>query len=139
GKLKDLVTGDQHFIEPKGIDPIRLRNYIRLFVTGNPNWLVPAGFEERRFAVLDVAEEHMQDGAYFAAIDEEMRSGGREALLHFLLNFDLLQVNLRQIPKTAALLEQKIQSATPEQAWWLDMLQCGQLPDGAARECLKRA
>src|SRR3954454_18375911 len=58
GNLKDLVTGDTHFIEFKGIDPIRVRNYVRLFVTGNHDWQIPAGFGERRFAVLDVGEAH---------------------------------------------------------------------------------
>jgi Bifunctional DNA primase/polymerase, N-terminal/Family of unknown function (DUF5906) len=128
GKIKDLVSGKSHFIEFKGIDPIYVRNLVRLFVTGNPEWIVPAGFEEWRFGVLDVKETHMQDHAYFAAIDDEMNSGGREALLYHLLNFNLSTVNLRSIPKTAALLEQKIEAATPEQAWWLDMLMMGKLP-----------
>jgi hypothetical protein len=35
-------------------------------------WLVPAGFGERRFAVLDIGEDRMQGIAYFAAIDAEM-------------------------------------------------------------------
>jgi hypothetical protein len=60
GSLKDLVTGDEHFIELKNIDPVRVRNFIRLLVTGNPHWIVPAGMEERRFAVLDCGEDHMQ-------------------------------------------------------------------------------
>jgi hypothetical protein len=128
GKLKDLVSGKEHFIEFKGVDPILVRNLIRLFVTGNPNWLVPTGFEERRFGVLDVLDTHMQDHAYFADIDEEMNNGGREALLHHLLHFNLRRVNLRSVPKTAALLEQKIETATPEQAWWLDTLKRGRLP-----------
>ena len=80
GKLKDLITGQDHLIEFKGKEPIKVRNYVRLFVTGNPDWLVPAGFEERRFAVLEIGEAHMQDKAYFAAIDEQMDNGGREAL-----------------------------------------------------------
>jgi hypothetical protein len=130
GKLKDLVTGDHQFIEYKGKEPIRVRNFVRLFVTGNPSWLVPAGFEERRFAVLDMGEGALQDHAYFAAIDEEMNSGGREALLEHLLKFDLKSVDLRAIPKTAALLEQKLASLTPEQGWWLDVLNRGQLPWG---------
>ena len=128
GKLKDLVSGKQHFIEFKGIDPVLVKNLMRLFVTGNPEWLVPAGFEERRFAALDVLDAHMQDYPYFAAIDAEMDGGGREALLHYLLNFDLSRINLREIPRTAALLEQKIETATPEQAWWLDTLKRGELP-----------
>jgi Family of unknown function (DUF5906) len=51
GKLKDLVTGDRHMIEMKGVEPISVRNYVRLLVTGNEAWVVPAGMEERRFAV----------------------------------------------------------------------------------------
>jgi hypothetical protein len=130
GKLKDLVTGLNHFLEFKGIDPITVKNLIRLFVTGNQDWLVPAGFGERRFAVIDVGEEHKEDHPYFAAIDAQMNEGGREALLHYLLNFDLSTVNLRVIPKTEALLEQIIDTATPEQAWWLDTLKRGELPWG---------
>ena len=122
GKLKDLITGEHHFIEYKGKEPIRVRNYVRLFVTGNPDWLVPAGIEERRFAALDMGEARMQDTEYFAAIDAEMDNGGREALLEHLLRFDLSTVNLREIPKTAALLEQKMSSLSPEQGWWLDTL-----------------
>ena len=71
GKLKDLITGQDHLIEFKGKEPIKVRNYVRLLVTGNPDWLVPAGLEERRFAVLDVGEGHIQDTAYFAGIDEQ--------------------------------------------------------------------
>ena len=89
GSLKDLVTGTHHMLEFKTVDPIRVKNYVRLFVCGNPNWLIPAGFKERRWAVFDMGEDQMQDHPYFAAIDHEMDNGGREALLHYLLNFDL--------------------------------------------------
>jgi hypothetical protein len=130
GKLKDLITGNYHFIEYKGKEPIRVHNYVRLFVTGNPEWLVPAGFEERRFATLDIGEAKIQDAEYFAAIDAEMDNGGREALLNFLLSFDLKSVDLRTIPTTAALLDQKLSSLNPEQGWWLDTLARGELPWG---------
>ena len=130
GKLKDLITGEHHFIEYKGKEPVRVQNFVRLFVTGNPDWLIPAAFKERRFAVLDIGEDHMQDLAYFAAIDEEMENGGRVALLDHLLSFDLSTVDLRTIPKTAALLDQQISSLTPEQGWWLDVLNRGELPWG---------
>jgi hypothetical protein len=128
GKIKDLVTGDFHFVEFKGKEPIKIRNYVRLLVTGNPDWLVPAGMEERRFAVFDVGEDHMQDHAYFAAIEKQMDDGGREALLDYLLNFDLSAVNLRKIPNTAALLDQKIASLPSEKGWPLDLLRTGRLP-----------
>ena len=105
---------------------------MRLLVTGNPDWIVPAGFGERRFAVFDVGEKHMQDIPYFKAIVDEQNNGGREALLHYLLHFDLSRVKLREIPKTTALLEQIIETATPEQAWWFNTLKRGALPAGCA-------
>src|SRR5262249_22746104 len=111
-------------------DPIPVNNYIRLLVSSNSEWVVPAGFDERRFAIFDVAKTKKQDHAYFAAILEEMDSGGREALLHHLLNFDLSQVDLRTIPQTEALLEQIIESATADQSWWYYTLKSGELPRG---------
>ena len=130
GKLKDLVTGLDHLIEFKGKEPIRVRNFVRMLITGNPDWLVPAGLEERRFAVFDMGEDKIQDKEYFAAIDYEMDHGGREALLDYLLKFDLTSVDLRTIPKTAALFDQKLSSLTAEQGWWLDILKSGELPRG---------
>jgi hypothetical protein len=129
GKLKDMVTGKDHWLELKGKDVFRVDNYLRLFVTGNPDWVVPAALGERRFAVFQIGEDHKEDYPYFAAIDEEMQNGGTEALLHHLLHeVDCSKVNLRQIPNTEALLMQKIASMTPEQAWWLDILRRGILP-----------
>jgi len=90
--------------------------------------------EERRFAVFDVGEEHTQDHAYFAAIEKQMDGGGREALLDYLLNFDLTGIELRQIPNTAALLDQKIASLPPEKGWLLDLLRNGRLPPGCPKD-----
>ena len=131
GRLKDLITGTTHPIEFKGKEAIFVANYVRLLVTGNEDWVVPASMEARRFAVLDVAADHIDDTAYFAAINAEMDNGGREALLHHLLTFDLTTVDLRKVPTTAALLDQKLASLTPEQGWWLDVLHDGRLPNAA--------
>jgi Family of unknown function (DUF5906) len=138
GKLKDMISGKRHPIEFKGKEAFWVANYMRLFITGNPDWMVPAGWEERRFAVLDAGERHMKDHPYFAALDEQMNNGGREALLHYFLNFDLSGINLREIPKTNALLDQKMASFSVEQDWWFDVLHRGELPkleNGC--ECLK--
>jgi hypothetical protein len=134
GKLKDLITGRKHRLEFKGIDPILVDNHIRLFITANHDWVVPAGFEERRNAVFDISEAKIRNTKYFAAIDEEMNNGGREALLHYLLTFDLSQINLRQIPRTEALFEQIVATATPEQSWWFDVLDNGTLPFGSSEQ-----
>jgi hypothetical protein len=128
GKLKDLVTGDYQTIEFKGKEPVSVRNYLRLLITSNNDWVVPAGMDERRFAVLDIGDEQMQKSAYFQAIEDEISNGGAGRLLRYLLDYDLSEINLKQIPSTGALFEQKISSLSPEMSWWVDVLHEGTLP-----------
>jgi hypothetical protein len=125
GRLKGLVTADFQMIEAKGIDPIRLKNFVRLLITSNEDWVVPAGKDERRFCVLDINPRCAQNIGYFREMDEEFENGGREALLADLLAFDLSTVNLRQIPRTAALLEQKLRSLGSIDSWWRERLRAG--------------
>jgi len=127
GRLKSLVTSDVHPIEFKGREPLTVRNLVRVMITGNSDWLVPAGMEDRRFYILDVGEGHMQDHAYFAALERQMNAGGREALLGYLLAYDLSDIDLDTIPTTAGLLDQKLASLTSCQQWWHDTLQRGVL------------
>jgi hypothetical protein len=61
GKLKDMITGRQHPIEFKGKEVIFVDNHSRMFATGNNDWIVPAGFDARRWLVLTVGDEHRED------------------------------------------------------------------------------
>lgn len=125
GRLKGLVTSKFQMIEAKGIDPIRLDNYVRLLMTSNEDWVVPAGKDERRFCVLDVNPRCAQNTDYFREMDEQLDDGGRAALLHDLLTFDLSKVDLRKIPRTSALLEQKFRSLDSMESWWFERLDAG--------------
>ncbi|MBU6528297.1 DUF5906 domain-containing protein [Methylocystis sp. MJC1] len=133
GRLKGLITSPFQQIEAKGVDPIRLNNYVRLIMTSNEDWVVPAGKDERRFFVLDIDPRCAKNSAFFAQMEEELNAGGREALLRDLLDFDLTSVNLRQIPNTKALLEQKIRSLDPVESWWLDRLNSGVTEEGGSK------
>ena len=125
GRLKGLVTAEFQMVEAKGVDPIRVKNNVRLMITSNEDWVVPAGKDERRFCVLDIDPRCAQNHDYFKEMDEELANGGREALLADLLAFDLSTVNLRQIPRTGALLEQKLRSLDPVENWWFERLRSG--------------
>ena len=125
GRLKGLVTSEIQMIEAKGVDPVRLPNFIRVLMTSNEDWVVPAGKDERRFAVFDVHPRCAGNHGYFAEMEAELAAGGREALLYDLMNFDLSGINLRTIPKTEALLEQKVRSLDPIETWLLDRLKAG--------------
>jgi hypothetical protein len=126
GRLKGLVTSPIQQIEAKGVDPIRLKNYVRLILTSNEDWVVPAGKDERRFAVLDVDPRCAQNHDYFGEMDKELLAdGGLAHLLGDLLRFDLNSIDLRKIPRTDALLEQKIRTLDSVESWWYGRLRSG--------------
>ncbi|KOX49876.1 hypothetical protein ADL19_19625 [Streptomyces purpurogeneiscleroticus] len=125
GRLKSLVTAKTQMIESKGVDPIRLDNFVRLLMTSNEDWVIPAGKDERRFCVLDINPRCAQNHQYFKELDAELDNGGREALLYDLLSYDLSKINLRKIPMTEALLEQKLRSLDSVESWWVQRLYAG--------------
>ncbi|MEO7862717.1 MAG: bifunctional DNA primase/polymerase, partial [Nitrospirales bacterium] len=59
GTLNALITEETHNIEPKGIDPFSVRNFMHLIVASNHDWVIPAASEARRWFVLDVSEAHL--------------------------------------------------------------------------------
>jgi len=66
---------------------------------------------------------HLQDHAYFAAIDDQMlNQGGLAAMMHDLVNRDISAFNVRKFPWTDALDEQIIRTIDPAMQWWMDHL-----------------
>ncbi|MEM7425290.1 MAG: primase-helicase family protein [Pseudomonadota bacterium] len=131
GRLKGMVTSSRQMIEHKGVDPITMDNYVRLLVTSNEDWVVPAGLRERRFAVLDVSPEVVGNREHFSEIHREMaKPGAKEALLYEMLNFPLQAIAMRVIPLTDALLDQKLDSADATTQWWNECLEHGEIEPG---------
>ena len=108
--LKGLITEETLLIEPKGLDSYQVRNCIHLIMSSNSEWVVPAGADARRYFVLDVSPTNMQDAKYFGAIVRQMDNGGRGALLKYLLELDVSRFDVRAVPQTAALADQKTRS-----------------------------
>jgi hypothetical protein len=127
GKLKAMVTSDTHHIENKRIDPVEIPNFMRLLITTNDDWVVPAASEERRFAVFDMGNENIQDNTYFVQMLRQMRDGGYTGLLHHLLTMDLSQIDVGKIPDTKALRDQKEASLGDVAKFWLYCLTEGDL------------
>jgi hypothetical protein len=95
------------------IDAMTEPNCVHLVLASNDDWVVPAGADERRFLVLDVGAAHTQDVAYFGSIVEHMeKNGGREALLHMLMNRDLSQFEVRTVAVTLTVILQ-VESGHP--------------------------
>jgi hypothetical protein len=127
GALKALITEPRLMIEPKGVNAYWAENRLHILIASNSDWVVPAGNKERRYCVFDVADTHIQDLAYFAALNAEIENGGMEAMLHELQNYDLAGFDIRKPPYTDGLRTQMLQTLSSQQQWWLEVLQKGEL------------
>jgi Family of unknown function (DUF5906) len=125
GVLNALITEPTLTIEGNGANAFEAPNFLHIMMASNNSWVVPASVDERRYFVLDVGEQHMQDRPYFAAIEGELEAGGYGAMLYDLLHYDISGFNVGAVPDTAALQEQKRLSLLAEQLWWLDVLHRG--------------
>lgn len=124
--LKALVTEEMMIVEKKGYDSEMAPNYIHLIMASNYDWVIPANEAERRFMVIDVSDREIQKSEYFRPLhDSFYNQGGRENLLHYLLSYDLSEYDVTQMPKTAALQDQKIESMSSERKWLFSKLMDG--------------
>ena len=127
GSLKRLVTEPDLFIEAKGKDGITVPNMVHVMMASNDDWVVPAGEDERRYAMFQVSDIHKQDEAWFGPLNVQMEAGGYEAMLFDLLAMDLGDWHPRRVIRTEALVEQQSRGLGPEDAWWCELLQTGVL------------
>lgn len=127
GTLRNLVTGTHHLIELKGKEPFTVPNLSRVLIMGNEDWLVPAAFDDRRFAVYDIGNGRKRDTKFFYAMRTNLEAGGYRLLLRYLLDFDLSIVRLDDAPKTKGLIDQKTASFDPVQQFWDASLKEGRM------------
>lgn len=127
GTLKHLITGRELVIERKGKEPKICKSYTRFCILGNEKWIVPAAFDERRFAVFNVGDKRKQDIEFFTNMRLDMEKGGYRELYNYLNSFDLGTVNLNIAPQTKGLSEQKIYQSDPISSWWFNCLCMGEI------------
>jgi hypothetical protein len=129
--LKGIVTERVMMIEPKGINAFQWPNRISMYMAANDKWVVPASHDERRYAVNNVSEKWKQNKDYFGPLFAEIAGGGVEAMLWDLQRENLGNWHPRDnIPRTRALLEQKMLSLTGLEQWWVAMASSGDKPRG---------
>ncbi len=125
--LKALITEEMLAIEAKGKDIEMGASCLHVIMSSNEDWAVPAAMDDRRFFILQVADEHRNAHAHFAAIQKQMEDGGYSALLHMLMTMDLTTFNVRARPETQALENEKLMSLGPIEAYWYECLRAGSL------------
>jgi hypothetical protein len=125
-KINDIITGHTHQIEFKGREPRQMPSFMDMLIMGNPDWLIPAGHEARRFAVCTMTKPMSR--AQFLAMQRQMEGGGYEGLMNDLVEWDVASVNLQAIPKTEGLLLQKEMSLEPHVKMLLEIAREGVIP-----------
>ncbi len=117
GALKALITEPTIIIERKGVDAVQARNMLKIIMASNEDWVVDATEDERRYFVLNVSDIKCGDIEYFEQLHRWIDAGGAAAFLDYLLKLDIADFNIRKVPATAALDQQKLLSLEPLEAW----------------------
>ncbi len=127
GILKALITERTLMIEPKGIDAFPMLNRLKILISSNNDWVVPATSDERRFFMLDVSDCRKGDPAYFTKLVAAIEGAELQAFLDHLLRLDMTGWQHRAAPHTEALHEQKLIGADSVTRYWYDCLSIGEL------------
>ncbi|OCC06370.1 hypothetical protein BA190_03835 [Labrys sp. WJW] len=132
GVIKSQITAPNMPIERKGVDTIMMPSCLRILISSNESWVVPATEDDRRWFILNVSARRKEDAAYFRALNEELDGEGPAALLHYLQHHDFSDVDIRNPPKTDALAEEIEAGKQGIEAWWAEVLADGELYNGVA-------
>ena len=123
GVLKALVTEPTVIIERKGIDAVSQPNYLKIFMSTNSAFAVPASRDERRYCVIDVSSDRIGDRDYFTALHNDCESKEvQAAFLHQMQHVDLTGWHTGMIPDSVGLREQRYHSMDSVQKWTANAL-----------------
>lgn len=125
--LKMLITEDTIPVEKKGYDVESSPNFVHLIMASNDPHVIRATGDERRYLVLDMGEGKKQNATFFGAMLAQLENGGYQALLYYLQSVDIEKFNVRNVPQTDALQEQKLLSMGYDEEWWYRKLQDGKI------------
>lgn len=127
--IKTMITEKHNVIEMKGVDAQKSRNCVSLIIASNDDHVIRASTDERRYFALRMSDVLKQNSDYFKAIKKELENGGYEAMLYELMKRDITEFNVRNVPQTKTLHNQKIHSQDPHEQWLFDCLQSGYFCD----------
>ena len=101
-------------------------SYLNLSLTSNVDDFLPVSGTARRFFIPTVSATRKQDFASSAALKAELENGGYEALLyHSLHEVNLAGFDVRKVPQTEELRQQRNHSLPPLDASWCEVLESG--------------
>lgn len=122
--LKQLITENSMPVERKYGAKSSAKNCLMIIMMANAEWVIPASEDERRFVVYEMTSSYQQNTAYFAKLyDYQYKSGGNEALLYHLLNYQLDGWHPRDMQDTKGLAAQKLYSRDLVEQWVVELIE----------------
>jgi hypothetical protein len=67
-----MITEDTMPVEKKGLDTIEVPNCLHVIMLAEPGFVVPAGQNERRYAVFEVSNRRQGDREYFRGLHKHI-------------------------------------------------------------------
>ncbi|WP_299010927.1 primase-helicase family protein [uncultured Shewanella sp.] len=122
-RLKTMITERLNTIERKGQDRISVPCFARIIMATNHENVIKIERDERRYLYLEVSEEKKQNREYFNALHNAIKDPDFPSkLYHYLKNLDISEFEPRNVPKTDALTQQKIDNLEPLDKWLYTIL-----------------
>jgi TOTE conflict system, Archaeo-Eukaryotic Primase domain/Family of unknown function (DUF5906)/Primase C terminal 2 (PriCT-2) len=129
GVLKTRITEETIMFEAKGVDTIPMKNRSLFIISSNEASAVPVDMRDRRWQVLAVGDQNIEDHGYFGKIQAQLDDQGFEAMLYELQHHDVTKgPDPRRTIKTKALFHQMEQSWTADVGYLHHILDSGLLP-----------
>ena len=128
--MKTFITEDRLSIERKGVDCREVKNVSHVILASNDDKPAFIEADDRRYAVFGVSSDRVQDRAFYQDLATWLDEGGREALLHELLHYDLAAAKERGIdpfkpPATQGKRDIIYRSMNDVEGWWLEVIERG--------------
>jgi hypothetical protein len=131
--LKDLITGKTIETNDKYVPVYSVPNHLHLCITGNPDCgqcfvhrptdLRPLMLQMRGEAILNIMLRSVRGSV----------AGGYAALMHYFLNYEY-GMDLRIVPVTDELIEQKKRTMSGVKQWAINCAELGEWPYGHVRD-----
>lgn len=124
--LKSVVTERTVSVNPKNQPQRVIPSLHRILSATNQIHVGNRDFDDRRDLTLKVSDKKKGDHAYWKALNDAIPIEIC-AFMHELLNKDLSNFIVFNKPNTNELTNQKINSLSPDETWWLECLQDGHI------------
>lgn len=128
--MKNIITEPVIRSEEKFRSVKQIRNHLKVIMTTNEDWAVPASTDERRFVVFDVVRAYPEGSTFYKSVINEMdHNGGMQAWFYDMMHRDIRGFNPTvDYPKTQALKDQIMLTMGEIAPWWIDLLDEGEIP-----------